>query len=105
MVDAHRHIAALRAFHTGLIAETYRHLRVLQAMTQHIDVLRRPEPDPPQKLAAARETYRQLHALESLKRPWRDTYLDFRRSLRRARALFEHITHKRSRPKSAQDAD
>ena len=86
LIEAQRHIAALRAFHTGLIAETHRHLRVLQEMTQHIDLLRRPQLAPSAKLAAVRETCRQLRALESLKRPWRETYRDFRHSLGRARS-------------------
>jgi len=104
LIEAQRHIAALRAFHTGLIAETHRHLRVLQEMTQHIDVLRRPQLTPTAKLAAARETCRQLRALESLKRPWRETYRDFRRSLGRARALIAHVVRNR-RPGAATAQD
>jgi hypothetical protein len=88
---AERHISALRAYHTGLVAETYRHLKVLAAMAEQIDILRRRQTTPREKLGAVQATCRQLRALETLKRPWVETYRDFRRSLRRARALFARV--------------
>ena len=36
--EAKRHIAAARAFHTGLIAESQKHLHLLARFTRHIDV-------------------------------------------------------------------
>jgi hypothetical protein len=96
LIRAQRHIAALRAFHTGLLAETHRHLRVLQQMAAHIDILRRPQPTAPEKLAAAHGAWRQLRALEALKQPWRETHRDFRRSLRRTLAMFADLARGRS---------
>jgi hypothetical protein len=91
--DIQRHISAIRAFHTGLIAETQRHLRVLQEMARHIDLLRSRYTPPPAKLAALRAACRQLRALEALKQPWRETYRDLRHRLRRARVMFAEIVH------------
>jgi hypothetical protein len=91
LIRVERYIAALRAFHTGLLAETHRHLHVLEQMTPQIDVLRRLQPTTPEKLTAVDETFRQLRALEALKQPWRETYRDFRRSLRRVRAVFANL--------------
>jgi hypothetical protein len=88
---ARRHVAALRAYHTGLVAETHRHLHVLTEMSRHIDVLRRPNGQFADKLAAAHACCRQLVRLEGLKQPWRDTYRDFRRSLHRSQALYQQI--------------
>jgi len=106
LIQARRHIAALRAFHAGLVAETHRHLRVLLEMTEQIDLLRRPQLPPSAKLTAVHETCRQLRALELLKQPWRDTFRDFRHSLHRARTLFVDIARtQRSRSKPARDAD
>ena len=95
LIRAQRHIAALRAFHTGLLAETHRHLHVLQQMTAYIDILRRPQPTAPEKLAAAQGAWRQLRALEALKQPWRETHRDFRRTLRRSLAMFAALARGR----------
>jgi hypothetical protein len=62
-------------------------LRVLYQMADHIDVLRQPEGTVDEKVAAALAASDRLRALESLKRPWRDTYRDFRYRLRRTRAI------------------
>jgi hypothetical protein len=97
--DTERHIAAIRAFHTGLVAETQRHLRVLREMSRYIDLLRRPQTTPPAKLAALRAACRELRALEALKQPWRETYRDLRQRLRRARVLLTAIVYRR-RPSS-----
>lgn len=95
---AEQHISALRAYHTGLVAETYRHLRVLAAMAEQINILRRRHATPREKLGAVQATCRHLRALETLKRPWVETYRDFRRSLRRARALFARVAPARQTP-------
>jgi hypothetical protein len=89
--DVKRHVTALRAFHTGLIAETHRHLHALQQMVQYIDVLRHPTQPTQEKLAAAEASCRELKSLERLRQPWRDTYRDFRTSLRRARTLLRGL--------------
>jgi hypothetical protein len=88
---ARRHVAALRAFHTGLIAETHQHLYVLARMARHIDVLRQPSRPPKQKLAAAHASCQEINELKRLKRPWGETYRDFRRTLKRVRALYREI--------------
>jgi hypothetical protein len=86
-----RQVAAIHAFHIGLIAETERHRHALAQMTGHIAVLRQLDQPPEKKLAAAEASCRHLATLEQLKRPWVDTHRDFRRSLRRARALYREI--------------
>jgi hypothetical protein len=86
-----RHVAALRAFHTGLIAETERHRHVLAEMARHITVLRQLDQPAERKLAAAEDSCRQLIRLERLRRPWVDTYHDVRRSLQRVRAIYRAI--------------
>jgi hypothetical protein len=88
LVRAHRQTSAIRAFHTGLVAETHRHLRLLYQMADHIDILRQPERTVGEKAAAAHAAFDCVRALESLKQPWRDTFRDFRNSLRRTRAIF-----------------
>ena len=91
LIAIQRHIAAIRAFHTGLVAETERHLHVLDEMARHIDLLRRPHATAAAKLAAVRGACRQLRALEALKQPWREIYRDLRYRLRRARVLVARI--------------
>lgn len=95
-IQVRRHILAIRAFHTGLIAETHRHLRALQQMAPYIELMRRPYPTTSAKLAAVRAACRELRRLEALKEPWRETYRDFRRSLGRARALFARLVRRSS---------
>lgn len=91
LIDTERHITAIRAFHTGLIAETQRHLRVLDDMARHIDLLRRRHTTASAKLAAVRAACRELRALEALKEPWREIYRDLRYRLHRTRVLFAKI--------------
>jgi hypothetical protein len=86
-----RHVAALRAFHTGLVSETHQHLYVLAQMARHLDVLRQPSQRSEEKLAAAHAGCRQLTRLERLKQPWREPYRDFRRSLQRVRTVYREI--------------
>jgi hypothetical protein len=73
------------------MAETERHRYVLAQMTRHIAVLRQLDQSPEKKLAAAEASCSHLATLEQLKRPWVDTHRDFRRSLRRTRALYREI--------------
>jgi hypothetical protein len=89
--EARRHIAALRAFHTGLVAESHKHLHVLAAFTRHVDVLREEQRHVRDKLASAEACWRELANLRRLRQPWRETYEDLRRSVSRARALFRRI--------------
>ena len=97
-----QHTRAVRAFHTGLVAETYRHLHVLRAIDHHIDVLRHSERELSEKLTAAQASWRELRRLEHLKEPWRETQRDLSRNLRRLRILLERIVKNgRARRKSA----
>ena len=95
--EARRHIAAVRAFHTGLVAESHRHLHVLATFTRHVDVLRQDGRRVPVKLAAVEACCRELANLRRLRQPWRDTYDDLRHSLVRARALFRRLVETPSR--------
>src|ERR1700738_78500 len=86
-----RRVRAIRAFHTGLLAETHRHLHSLRQMAPCIEILRHPMRKADEKLAAVEASCRQLKAVERLRQPWRDPYRDLRDSLRRARALLRSI--------------
>jgi hypothetical protein len=96
-----RHISAARAFHTGLIAETYRHLHALQKMAPFIEILRHPDRRPHEKLAAATASCRELKALERMRQPWRDTYRDFRHSIQRAQAVLQSMVEPKTRARLA----
>lgn len=89
--EARRYIAAVRAFHTGLVAESHKHLHVLATFTRHVDVLREERRHVRDKLASAEACCRELANLRRLRQPWRETYEDFRHSLLRARAVFRRI--------------
>jgi len=95
--EIRRRVSALRAFHTGLVAETHHHLHTLGRMTPHIDTLRHPTRHASEKLAAAEASCKELTALERLRRPWRDTYTDFRQNLHRLRTLLRRIVGSKRR--------
>ena len=89
--ETRRHIAAVRAFHTGLVAESHKHIHVLSTFTHHVEVLRQEGCHLPAKLAAVEACCRELAHLRRLRQPWRDTYDDLRHSLIRTRALFRRL--------------
>ena len=99
--EARRYVAAARAFHTGLIAESHRHLHVLGALSGYVDVLRQDRRRAHEKLASVQACCRELAKLRRMRQPWRDTYDDLRHSLVRARAVFRRLaetsSHKRTR--------
>jgi hypothetical protein len=70
-------------------------LRVLHQMADHIDVLRRPDRPVREKVVAAHAAYDRVRALQSLKRPWRETFRDFRISLSRVRAIWCNLARAR----------
>jgi hypothetical protein len=84
-LDLKRHIAGARAFHLGLIAEAQRRFELLRKLGQEIDCLRRRSTTSHQKLAAAEQSCRHLQHLGEMHRPWRDTYKDLARYMRRVR--------------------
>jgi hypothetical protein len=94
-IQARRHVTAARAFHTGLLAESHKHLHVLAALQQHLDLLRQERRHPDEKLAAAHACCKEMMRLRRLRQPWRDTYDDLRSSLVRARALFRRLAQTR----------
>ena len=91
--EARRHIAAVRAFHTGLVSESHKHLHVLAAFTRHVEVLREERRHARDKLASVEACWRELANLRRLRQPWRETYEDLRHSVSRARALFRRIVN------------
>ena len=91
--EARRHVAAVRAFHTGLVAESHKHLHVLATFTRHVDVLREERRHVRDKLASVESCCRELTNLRRLRQPWRETYEDLRHSVSRARALFRRIVN------------
>src|SRR6266511_944247 len=89
--EVRRYIAAVRAFHTGLVAESHKHLHVLATFTLHMDVLREERRHAHERLESVEACCRELANLRRLRQPWRETYDDLRHSLLRARALFRRI--------------
>ena len=89
--EARRQIGAVRAFHTGLVAESHQHLRVLAMFTRHVNVLREDRRHARDKLASIHVCCQELANLRRLRDPWRETYEDLRRSLVRARSLLRHL--------------
>ena len=81
----------MRAYHTGLVAESQKHLHVLAAFTRHVEALREERRQDHEKLASLRACCQELAKLRRMREPWRDTYEDLRRSIVRARALFQRL--------------
>ena len=98
--EARRHVAAARAFHTGLIAESHKHLHVLGALNRYVDVLRQDRRRAQEKLASVQACCRELAKLRRLRQPWRDTYDDLRHSLVRARAVFRRLVETSNRTRT-----
>lgn len=91
VVRLQRHTSAARTFHAGLVSETHRQLHALRAFDRHLSTLRQSYAEPRDKLVAADQSCEALVRLEHLKAPWRETYRDLRRSLRRIKALLGRI--------------
>jgi len=79
----HRHISAARAFHTDLIAETQRRLRLLMNLTRHLNVLRARESTLTDRLSAAESSRQELEALEQLRQSSVSTHRDLRTAVKR----------------------
>jgi len=79
----HRHISAARAFHTDLIAETQRRLRVLTNLARHLNVLRSRDSTLAERLTAAELSRQELETLEQLRQSSVSTHRDLRNALRR----------------------
>ena len=95
----HRHISAARAFHTDLIAETQRRLRLLTNLTRHLDTLRSRESTLPERLSAAESWNRDLNTLDQLRQSAVATHRDLRKAVRRIHHhLNKLITGKPSGP-------
>ena len=84
-LNLQRHLAGVRAFHAGLLAETQRRFELLNKLGKHIDNLRRSGTTPHEKLNAAEESCRHLSELRKMHRPWHETYTDLTRYMRRVR--------------------
>jgi len=65
--EARRYVAAARAFHTGLIAESHRHLHVLGALSGYVDVLRQDRRRVHEKLASVQACCRELAKLRRMR--------------------------------------
>src|SRR6478672_13113391 len=98
--EARRHVAAVRAFHTGLMAESHKHLHVLATFTRHVEVLRQEGRHVPAKLEAVEACCRELANLRRLRQPWRDTFDDLRHSLIRTRTLFRRLVEASNRKRT-----
>ena len=98
--EVRRQIAAVRAFHTGLIAESHKHLHVLATFTRHVDVLRQERRHAHERLASIEGCCSELANLRRLRQPWRQTYEDLRHSLPRARALLRSLVASRQRTRT-----
>ena len=79
----HRHIAAARAFHTDLIAEAQRRLRILTNLARHLSILRSRESTLTERLSAADASCEELETLEQLRRSSVSTHRDLRNAVKR----------------------
>jgi DNA repair exonuclease SbcCD ATPase subunit len=79
----HRHISAARAFHTDLIAETQRRLRLLTNLTRHLSILRSRESTLTERLSAAESSRHELERLDQLRHSSISTHRDLRNAIRR----------------------
>jgi hypothetical protein len=79
----HHHISAARAFHTGLIAETQRRLRMLTSLTKHLNVLRSRDSTLAEKVSAAESSRQQMDMLEQLRQSSLSTHRDLRNAVKR----------------------
>lgn len=86
-----RHALAARAFQTGLQADTDRLKDVVNALAEHVNLIRHPSPALKEKLDAAEESCRHLKTLDDLHSAWRETFADLRRSVRRLRFNLRRI--------------
>jgi hypothetical protein len=89
----HRHISAARAFHSGLIADTHRRLRVLMNLARHLDVLRSRKSTPAEKAAAAETSRQHLDMFEQLWRSSRETYRDLKNAIKRIHYHLNRLTN------------
>jgi hypothetical protein len=87
-IDLTQHISAVRAFHTGLIAEAQRRRHLLSTMAPHVDRLRHPHAGISAKLSAIEQYWRHLKELGRMELPWNATHQDLARSMRR---LHHHL--------------
>jgi hypothetical protein len=94
----HRHISAARAFHTDLIAETQRRLRVLTNLTRHLSILRSRESTPAEKLSAAESSHQELETLEELRRSSISTHRDLRNAVRRIHSHLKRLVGNSGEP-------
>jgi len=79
----HRHISAARAFHTDLIAETQRRLRLLTNLTRHLNTLRSRDSTLTERLSAADSSRQELKTLDQLRQSSVSTHRDLRNAVRR----------------------
>jgi hypothetical protein len=86
-----QHTSAARAFHTGLIADTYRLRLALEQMVPHLEVLRRRTPAATEKLSAAEASCRHLETLKINADAWWETYRHLHTSVRRVRGHLRRL--------------
>ena len=79
----HQHITAARAFHTDLIAETHRRLRLLTNLAHHLHILRSRDSTLTERLTAAESSRADLERLEESRHASLPIHRDFRRAMRR----------------------
>lgn len=88
----HRHASAARAFHTGLVADTYRLGVTVRRLTRHLAVMRHPTTGLLEKLTAAEASCVHLNSLGKLRTTWSETYRDLRHSVRHVRFHLKRLT-------------
>src|SRR5581483_7174313 len=90
-----QHIAAIRAFHMGLLAETQRRLHLMGRIAPQIDALADSSRSVRQRLAAAEGAFVHVRTLGTFVEPWRAVYRDLRRHLRQLRTQLRQLANKR----------
>jgi hypothetical protein len=87
----HHHVTAARAFHTDLIAQTHRRLRLLANLANHLHILRSRDSTLGERLNAAESSRVELERLEQLRQSSLSTHRDFRRAMRRIHAYLNRM--------------
>src|SRR5262245_41348208 len=86
-----QHVAAIRAFHAGLMADVQQLQRTLHELSGLIDSLRRTDGEPEQRIDVIKASCTQVEELGRLHSSCQSTYRDLKRALLGLRLLCERV--------------
>src|SRR5262245_7203621 len=85
-------VAAIRAFHAGLVADVQQLQRTLRELSNLIDILRRTNGGPEAKVDVIEASCAHVEELGRLHSSCRSTYRDLKQALLELRLMSEHHT-------------